>query len=255
MDKNDDRLLEDRMSRFERRMILLTVAGVFVAVVTGCIFLVQAYLMRRQLKAMEKGSVDTHNLVEASKAEASNLKRIAKSTADNVEAARKFARASEANIRAMKLVARLEQRAWVGVSGVKVSKLQVGKPVLISVEFRNTGKTPAKNLTVVSNLEVVPRAGKPNFTYSSEGSSPPERDSRVLLLAGGYAHISFEATKYLQQKEIDDVATGQLSLYVHGLAKYDDTFGTHHWIRFCYFMDRDVRSFVICREHNSADAN
>ena len=187
--------LEQRMSSFERRMIGLTKGGVLVAVITGTIFFGQAAIMWYQLHEMKAGSAETHDLVEASKNQARNLQSIANSTSANAEAARRFAGASEAHIRAMQAVSRLERRAWIGISDVKASKLEVGQPVLISVGFTNTGKTPAKKLTIVSNFAVARNGEKVDFRYSAEAASPPERNSRGLLTAGGDTHINFDTTR------------------------------------------------------------
>src|SRR2546426_1075082 len=61
--------------------------------------------------------------------------------------------------------------------------------------FTNTGKTPAKKLTIVSNFAVARNGEKVDFRYSAEAASPPERNSRGLLTAGGDTHINFDTTR------------------------------------------------------------
>src|SRR5438270_14090734 len=58
-----ERKIEERMSAFERSMLRLTRAGVFIAVLTALIFGGQLYEMR-------KGGSDTHDLAAAAKAQA-----------------------------------------------------------------------------------------------------------------------------------------------------------------------------------------
>ena len=42
----------------------------------------------------------------------------------------------------------LEQRAWVFVTETRASKLQVGQPLNITIGFKNTGRTPARNVQI-----------------------------------------------------------------------------------------------------------
>jgi hypothetical protein len=57
---------------------------------------------------------------------------------------------------------KLEQRAWVGVNNISAI-FEIGKPLDISIEFKNTGKTPARKLTVAGVLDPIEPDKIPDF--------------------------------------------------------------------------------------------
>ena len=64
----------------------------------------------------------------------------------------------------------LDQRAWLGIERMIPDPAipQVGQPLHVLIDIRNTGKTPAKNISIVSVSEGIPKGQKPNFTYTND---------------------------------------------------------------------------------------
>lgn len=64
---------------------------------------------------------------------------------------------------------RLDQRAWMGIGKLEAVPLvpEAGKPLRIEVTFRNTGKTPAKNIRGASVVDPALNR-RPNFSYSAD---------------------------------------------------------------------------------------
>lgn len=57
---------------------------------------------------------------------------------------------------------KLDQRAWIGIININAI-FEIGKPFDITIEYKNTGKTPAKNVTAVGVAEPVNHNNSPNF--------------------------------------------------------------------------------------------
>jgi hypothetical protein len=83
------------------------------------------------------------------------------------EANRKAVQASE---RQSKAAVHVDQRAWIGIEKLipHPPVFQIGQIGDIDVVFKNTGKTPARNVVAYTFAERVPRGKRPDFS-SYEG--------------------------------------------------------------------------------------
>jgi len=144
----------------------------------------------------------------------------------------------------------VDQRAWMGVNTI-VGNLQVGKPTVITVAFKNTGKTPAKEVSLVGFCELVETNDSPNFGEEKEliskikGVIMPQQEFRSDLNLFGTEHFNEAMLKQV-------VAMGRF--YVHGTMRYNDIFRYHHWVTFCYYLDKDGK-YKVHNEHNDTDDN
>jgi hypothetical protein len=145
---------------------------------------------------------------------------------------------------------RLDQRAWIGITGIS-GKLEVGKPTVITIYFKNTGKTPAKKTTVAIVGETLDEKASPNFAHEqtvvkeSRGLSTPQQDFvvSVNMTEGPLSDVAFK-----------DVISGKVRVYVHGIVEYKDIFGRDHWITYCAYLSKDLR-YLAYKEHNDTDDN
>jgi hypothetical protein len=65
---------------------------------------------------------------------------------------------------------RTDQRAWIGIMGWEVpGKLEIGKPLVLKIVFKNTGKTPASHVQFVGVADPRPVTQLPDFIYSGHG--------------------------------------------------------------------------------------
>jgi hypothetical protein len=143
----------------------------------------------------------------------------------------------------------LEQRAWVGVEGIN-GDIQLNKPYSILVAFRNSGKTPAKQVSLHMQFNPVRKGEALKFTYSepisSQGFVPPN---------GTFTSSEISPTRGvpLGESEMELIKSGKLRAYLYGTVTYEDIFNRSHWMRFCYFIGIDAKSYTACDGHNDAD--
>jgi len=142
--------IEERMTGFERSMVRLTRYGLAVTILTGIIFAGQLY-------EMYQGGAATDKLVNYSEAQAN-------SASDQADAAQQFSDTTEAinsgitgavdqleatannakaSIKATQDALRLEQRAWVFISGMSLKPLVLHEPFTVELWLKNEGRTPA----------------------------------------------------------------------------------------------------------------
>jgi hypothetical protein len=122
--------------------------------------------------------------------------------------------------------------------------------------FHNSGKTIAEKLEGYTVSEPVRRGESPNFSYTKEprfsaGLVPPGSDHHVRLILT--RSISKGTPSPLTQPLLDALNAGEFQIYIHGRISYDDIFGAHHWMTFCYFWHPETRAYAVCAEHNEID--
>jgi hypothetical protein len=184
------------------------------------------------------------------------MRGAAKQTGRIIEADERLAGAMESSVaQAQKTLDasiksfQLEQRAWVGVEGIN-GDIQPNKPYSVLVGFRNSGKTPAKQVSLRMQFNPVRQGQALKFTYSepisSKGFVPPNGtfSSAELSPSGGDP---------VRESEIELIKTGKLRAYLYGVVTYEDIFNRSHWMRFCYFIGADAKSYKACNEYNDTD--
>jgi hypothetical protein len=214
----------EKSRRSEIAMIILTLLIAVAAFWSACIFQEQLNIARRQFS----------------------------DAADDARSSRRHVRQqlaiAQASVDATDAQMRLDQRAWVAVSDVRATDFAIGLPFVITVVFKNTGKTPAEHFRVASALDPIAEGHKPAF--ADLGAI-----SRGLLLPNGEANVMLNATSQsatgVTKSGLEQVKSGKLIIYVHGRITYDDVFGCHHWTTFCHFWQG--KSLGICQEHNDTD--
>src|SRR5215472_9644037 len=147
-----------------------------------------------QSSALEDAAEQTDRLIEqaiqqantaAEQAKAANMAACAAKT--NSEHFAQIAGTSLQSLHLAQEAMRLEQRAWVFVTETRVSELQTGKPLSIIVGFKNTGRTPAKNVQIATAIDFLPQgqAPEPNLEKTqSRGIIPPNGTLFVTIGAG-----------------------------------------------------------------------
>jgi hypothetical protein len=151
---------------------------------------------------------------------------------------------------------RLDQRAWIGVEKIDPKAPPVvGKPASISVTFKNTGKTPARNIVSVAVVDPV-TTGKPDFSYTEKhlqlGTMQPSGEAFIKVTATQSRSTGKDAP--LTEPLLEALKSGSIRLYVHGEITYEDIFRRPHLMTFCYFLlEPELNSYAACPEHNDTD--
>jgi hypothetical protein len=152
----------------------------------------------------------------------------------------------------------MDERAWVAVrQGVIRGSFLPN--ITFEVVFRNTGKTPAVNVTAYMNQSIftnsIPQTDQPTSPTNTlggvqfSGLLAPDADGSISVSS---FFISFSDPN--QQA----ISSGKKPYYVYGTIWYDDIFGKHHWSQFCYEIrltpDADYPAqFLPINIHNSCD--
>jgi hypothetical protein len=161
-------------------------------------------------------------------------------------------------VEATKEAMRIDQRAWLGVEYIRSNPLvpEIGKPFIVEVHIKNTGKTPAIKIASRGRGEPVLKGRKPNFSY--EGVEP---FSAFMSPGAGTSTTVPPMTIPQTNQSIvinDDLIKGltaeTFTVFVHGRFDYEDIFGNPHWITYCANLVVPFNGqFDFCAEHNDSD--
>ena len=242
--------MKREMSAFETTILKWTRVNVGAVIATGLFVSLQWYEMR-------SGGNDTHKLAEAAFTQAQAMEIAANAqraqAVSGIEALQKADAALNASIDA----SRLDQRAWVGIGQLTAlpEPFHAGDNATITVSFKNTGKTPARNAVVVVIKDPVPTGRSPVFSYRGEkaarfGLQPPNLDSFVRMSVA--KSRSTGEDRPLTPELLESLVSRRVILYLHGQIVYEDIFDRWHWVTFCYFLrnPEGAISFGACAEHN-----
>jgi len=234
-------------------------------------------LVRRQLREMKEARKQTDSLIKraieqssaltdsveqtdrlieqaiqqsntaAEQARAANVAACAAKT--SAESFAQIAGTSAQSLQFAQETMRLEQRAWVFVTETRVSELQVGKPLGIVVGFKNTGRTPAKNVQIANCIEVLPKGQvpEPNLEKTqSRGIIPPNGTLFVTIGAGR------KNAEGVTERGLRGIMSGELVVWVYGTTTYEDVFENRQATMFCYMLQPDGKTFGAADMYNDA---
>lgn len=153
---------------------------------------------------------------------------------------------------------RNDERAWVAVRQAAI-RGNIFPNIAFEIMFKNTGKTPAINLSVFmsqsTSTNSIPKTDKPAYPANVlENSQFPG------LLAPDAEQTISVGSLFLGMGTPDEqsISRGTKPYYVYGTIWYDDIFGKHHWSQFCYAIrvtpDADsAAEFLPINIHNTCD--
>ena len=252
--------------------IYVALSGLLALIALGALF-----VMRRQLSEMRDGRRQTDALIKRAIEQASALQDFSDKTDRLVEQAieqantaaeqaraanmaacaaksssENFAQVANSSVQSIQLAQeamRLEQRAWVFVTETKASKLQVGQPLSISIGFKNTGRTPARNVQIAAHLEPLPKGQAPEPKLDkpqSRGVIPPN-GTLFLAISTGRKHA-----EGVTEQGLEAITSGELVIWLYGTITYEDIFETRQATMFCYMLHPDGKTFAAAEVYNDA---
>lgn len=256
----------------ERMRIYWIIAGAVVVVVLSALILMWRQLRQiratreqverlnrragEQLDFMRNAVEQTNQLLQQLIAKAGTNGEPAKSASaaadapkSNPENGARSAGPSVRSAQAAEEAMRLQQRAWVFVTELRAGDLQPGKPLNITLGFKNTGRTPARNVQISTQVDSLargetlePRLGK---AYS-RGIIPPEG---IVFANVGNGHGPGEG---LTQQELQAIKSGDTVVWAYGTLTYDDVFEVRQATMFCYRLQPDGHTFAVAEVYNDA---
>ena len=203
-----------------------------------------------QWRSSENQGVDTHNLAAAAGKQSDAASTMADAAGDQVDAANNFAdsaeeinrkisdavgafqrmaRSSEDSVRQAKNSfdyaveqARLDQRAWVGDTGVNWNKFSETETPTATADIVNSGKTPALGVSMEMAVRMLPA----NVPFEPSYDEPLGVGSKVAIQPQQKVTISNPPdSKFLFTKErMEVIRNGTFRLYVYGRVEYRDVF-------------------------------
>lgn len=164
---------------------------------------------------------------------------------------------------------RIDQRAWLSPNIINQIFLE-GRPLLVPVQFNNTGKTPAIHVQTCVVAEIVEKSRKDIDTSCPESSKSPGLSivfptghiDRVPNASGQGGKTNIDPQGLLRAPLIKELKRGEKMVYVYGRVDYWDVFNKPHWSTFCSGMSimppiagvsGDRISWVACQNKNDVD--
>ncbi len=163
-----------------------------------------------------------------------------------------------------------DQRAWIDISDVK-SERDIGKPVVLNFEVKNTGKTPTKKFESAFVLEILNSDQSPTFDHSDKKLKAVRFSGHAVFpnqgLPLGLTSLVLAGTDaqpqpvILTQAMADKFDAGQIWFAADGEISYRDVFGNDHRMTVCR-MSYAIRPGVVttppvgaqrCAEYNNGD--
>jgi len=191
---------------------------------------------------------------------ADQARRSADAAFEQLKISRDQAAAAERSVNTIENQMDLDQRAWVTVDvGERTGNF--------SVAMKNTGRSPALNVTAVTAFSGGKPSGPPEIDLSRNSSSPIQlppnvpQEIKEKLREEGWIK-DHPPTGYVIAPGDTQIASdyqGKFSqifsihadrAYVQGRVTYDDIFGKHHETTFCYWF-APPSDFVMCNDHNN----
>lgn len=137
---------------------------------------------------------------------------------------------------ATEVAMKIDERAWVSVLDIRPDSK--GAPI-ITIEFINTGRTPAKDFRIAAAGDV----GKVKY---KEVEIP---GSGVIAPGGKFSSIL----------HANGALTSPTRIEIHGRVSYESVFGVGHWTTFCYYLiprrGEVPAGFAPCESGNEIDNN
>ena len=172
------------------------------------------------------------------------LEEMRKST----NAATRAAKAAEDSITLTREMSRLDQRAWVAPIAFEGIP-EAGKPLTVNVEYKNSGKTFARNLQISFFAHTVAKGKEPNFDRVND---EPKGERSTVLLSPGAESASPRVFQPITKDEMKRINSGDLEFFIYGKMTYLDVFDFPHWTTFCARYNKNGY-YTLYHKHNEAD--
>ncbi|MGA3259249.1 MAG: hypothetical protein ABSE35_10240 [Bryobacteraceae bacterium] len=134
-------------------------------------------------------------------------------------------------------------RAYVGVQQGGYMGLEDSGPIGVGYNFINHGQTPAQKFNLIGAVDLLPYPLPQGYVLADASARPPQ-DGVI------FPNETPPMTGWIWERDKVDAPTKKeiisanprREIYAHGVATYDDIFGSHWRTEFCFFLN--PRSFV-----------
>jgi hypothetical protein len=131
--------------------------------------------------------------------------------------------------------AKRQLRAYVAIEKIAAPTLQIGVVPRFVIDVRNFGQTPAHKYDIVSFVTIA----RINADETALDDPANTRESPSSLAPGALNHAYPHAASAWTAPFNEAFLAGQLRLYVHGYAIYEDIYGAPRKTHFKVYFSRD----------------
>jgi hypothetical protein len=161
-----------------------------------------------------------------------------------------------ATVYVMRRTGQRQLRAYIvaGINNVDIQGPENEVSVSLGVSIKNTGQTPAHDLSVVSRTRLLEHPIKMPFDFSLLTGNDP---SRAVLGAGQETGSESPANKFFTGDEMmrAENPEGGFRIYTWGSVTYRDVFGHKHYTNFCSSLIFTKREAMVHASEHHNDAN
>jgi hypothetical protein len=177
---------------------------------------------------------------------------------ESADAARTSADAATGQLIQMTTQAEDDQRAWIGVTDIRITQLNPTNPALpfiTQISVSNSGKTPAINLKRASAYMISSSAAsgpKPEYVKTIEDKIRGIRDHIAVPPNGINTLEASDGGDYVIPKWSAICGKTEM-LYVYGRLEYEDIAKRGHATTFCYYLKEPTSEppqFASCEAYN-----
>ncbi len=285
---------DDGLSAFERKTIQYGKFGILVAFLALGAACATGYFIYEQFAAAEEANELAGIVAKKARFDSAAASL---ATTEQLRIAQLQANAAQNSIAVVAKQMRQDQRPWLRVEFVPTPwvgndpikpqatiSLTTGQPIIVPIRIRNTGKTPALDITayfliqlatIDGDLPFLPEPGVERRVHKNRPKSlrplkPATRATATVRRIGtgaifpeSFTEASLNRATLENGKELPlpltlpealEIARGKVLIYVIGRVEYFDEFGISHWTDFCH-PTSDAPENRLCAEYNAADGN
>lgn len=167
---------------------------------------------------------------------------------EQLATAQQQANAADDSVSAIREQMRQEQRAWVGAA----SPIFVinAKELKVKLAMRNTGKSPAINVTSNMDWIVKPKGERLKLSDIVYRNSDMENGT---VFPGVEINLTQSYPRPLPLPYLSKFTHGEMILYAFARIKYRDIFNISHWTHYCGAVDQEVEINRPCGIYQDTD--
>lgn len=262
------------MSPFER---VIAISGIILGAITAIFFWVQLKEMtyQTQILASQSEGANAGALMDemSTRRQLAIAQEQARAMQDSVETAKKSIEAgnrqSKAALDASTETTKLDQRAWFGIADFKILQYDrddAKQPFRMQIEFKNTGKTPARQIHVYGVFGIHnSRAEGPsdtewksfmNYYAQDTGRYIAAPSATRKYIVGDFGDNPTEAQLFrnLYTQNFSAIGNGSKFLSYFGQATYIDIYDKVRTTKFCLILgDSETKQLAHCGKGNEMD--
>ena len=143
----------------------------------------------------------------------------------------------------------VQSRAWVTVKGAELSEIKEGQPIMAKIVFRNSGKTPALDVTIYNNINLFSQPIPDPMPY---GTYAANISKAVIGPDSDFGNI-ITKKEILSSQDFQAILHCKADIYIYGRVDYRDIFNFHRTTEYCLVNKVGTLNFDACEKHNNAN--